>query len=188
MIDFKDYSDSLKGTHSFLSPSNYHWVNYDISKLKATYKKRMATERGTQLHALAEQCIRLGIRLPSNKTALNMFVNDAIGFKMRTEQVLFYSENAFGTTDAISFRDNILRIHDLKTGESTVSMKQLEIYVALFCLEYGIKIKNINVELRIYQGGEIIVYKPSDHDIQKLMATIVTFSKEIDSIKAELED
>lgn len=185
---FNDYSTTIKGSHAFLSPSNYHWVNYDSEKLKITYKKRLATERGTQLHELAERCISLGVRLPKIQNALNMFVNDAIGFKMRTEQVLFYSENAFGTADAISFRDNFLRIHDLKTGESPVSMKQLEIYVALFCLEYKKKPNEFKTELRIYQSGNIIVHNPDPKEIKRIMSVIVSFSNEIDRIKIEPED
>ena len=70
-----------------------------------------------------------------------MYVNDAIGFRMRPEQPLFYSENCFGTADAISFdeKKKYLRIHDLKTGVGKVKLDQLLIYASLFCLEYNFK-------------------------------------------------
>ena len=128
-----------EGHHAYLAASKYHWINYDEEKLAASYSKFLATQKGPTLHEFAAQCIKLGQKLPASKKTLNMYVNDAIGFKMTPEQILFYSENCFGTADAISFRKNLLRIHDLKTGEITAHMEQLNIYAALFCLEYKIK-------------------------------------------------
>ena len=101
---------------------------------------------------LRAQCIMLNQKLPKSKQTLNMYVNDAIGFKMTPEQILYYSDNCFGTADAILFRNNFLRIHDLKTGKIPAHMEQLEIYAALFCLEYKVKPADIEMELRIYQG------------------------------------
>ena len=86
-----------------------------------------------------------------------MYVNDAIGFKLRPEQILYYSPNCFGTADAIDLRGDLLRIHDLKTGKVPAHIEQLMIYAALFCLEYGIKPSDIDTELRIYQGDDILV-------------------------------
>jgi hypothetical protein len=120
----------------------------------------MAAQRGTELHDFARQCIVLGQKLPKTQKTLNMYVNDAIGFKMTPEQPLYYSENCFGTADSISFKQNYLRIHDLKTGESRTSMDQLEIYTALFCLEYNIDPGNIETELRLYQSDEVLVHHP----------------------------
>jgi len=57
---------------------------------------------------------------------------------MTPEQVLYYSGNCFGTADSIAFKNNLLRIHDLKTGAVPAHMEQLFIYDALFCLEYRI--------------------------------------------------
>lgn len=125
-MNFNSHLDLL-GKHAFLSPSKYHWINYDDDKLDITFLRHQAKERGVRLHALADECIQMGVKLPRSKKTLNMYVNDAIGFKMNTEQILYYSENAFGTVDAISFRRNFLRIHDLKTGVSPTSMKQLEV-------------------------------------------------------------
>lgn len=184
MMIFNTYS-TLEGKHAFLSPSKYHWINYDDEKLDTTYLRAMAVERGVRLHAFADECIQLGIKLPRSKKTLNMFVNDAIGFRMQTEQILFYSENAFGTTDAITFRNNILRIHDLKTGASPTSMKQLEVYAALFCLEYAKNPHQIGIELRIYQNDEVLVHEPHPDDILYIMDKIIQFDKRIEKIKLE---
>ena len=128
---------SLEGQHAFLGASKYHWINYDEDKLVESYSKFKATQRGTELHDFAARCIKLGQRLPKSDKTLNLYVNDAITYKMTPEQVLYFSENCFGTADAIGFRNNLLRIHDLKTGVTPAHMEQLEIYAALFCLEYG---------------------------------------------------
>ena len=114
-----------------------------------------------------------------------MYVNDAIGFKMIPEQVLYFSENCFGTADAISFRKNLLRIHDLKTGEIPAHMEQLEIYAALFCLEYGYKPSDIDIELRLYQSDTIIYHNPTAEDIVPIIDKIITFDKVINKIKSE---
>lgn len=183
-MDFRDHSN-LKGQHAFLSASKYHWVNYDIPKLEETYLRHNAALKGTELHEFAEKAINLGIRLPRNSKTLNMFVNDAIGFKMQTEQVLYFSENAFGTADAISFKKSMLRIHDYKSGVTPASMRQLEVYAALFCLEYDIQPEKIEMELRIYQNDEIIAHDPDRDDIRYIMEKIIEFDKIIDKIKLE---
>ena len=102
-----------------------------------------------------------------------MYINDAIGFKMDTEVVLFYSENFFGTADAICFKDNFLRIHDLKTGKTPVHMEQLMTYAALFCLEYKVKPAEIEMELRIYQNDEVIFHNPEPEEINDIIDKIV---------------
>ena len=159
-MNFNQHLD-LVGQHAFLGPSKYHWINYDEDKLIESYKKYLAIERGIALHDFARRCIELGEKLPRGKKALNLYVNDAIGYRMAPEQVLYYSNNAYGTTDAISFRSDLLRIHDLKTGVSPVSVHQLEIYAAYFCLEYHIKPEDISIELRIYQEStDILVSVP----------------------------
>lgn len=183
-MNFKKHSD-LEGRHAFLSASKYHWINYDEEKLSDTYLKYLATQRGTELHAFACQCIRLGVKLPRTRKTLNMYVNDAIGYKMTPEQPLYYSENCFGTADAISFNKNLLRIHDLKTGVSPTSMHQLEIYAALFCLEYRKQPQDIDMELRIYQSGEVYVHEPPSDDILEIMDKIILFDKRIDEIEME---
>lgn len=178
---------SLEGKHAFLGASKYHWINYDADKLVDSYTKFQATLNGTILHDFACQCITLGQKLPKSQKTLNMYVNDAIGFKMKPEQVLYYSDNCFGTADAIIFRNNLLRIHDLKTGVTRAHMEQLEIYAALFCLEYNKKPSDIDMELRIYQNNEIIVHNPTVEYILPIMDKIITFDKIIDKMKIEGE-
>ncbi len=183
-MNFKNHSE-LAGQHAFLGASKYHWINYDEEKLTDSYLKFLAVQRGTELHVFAYDCIRLGIKLPKIKKALNSYVNDAIGFRMTPEQTLYYSDNSFGTADTICFRDNVLRIHDLKTGISPTSMNQLLVYSALFCLEYTIKPSDINIELRIYQSDSIEVHIPEPDEISRIMDKIILFDKRIEKIKSE---
>lgn len=181
-MNFNKHS-ALEGQHAFLGSSKYHWINYNEAKVKEAYNKYLATQKGTELHVFAAQCIRLGQKLPKSNKTLNMYVNDAIGYKMVPEQVLFYSPNCFGTADAISFRDDYLRIHDLKTGVIPAHMEQLEIYAALFCLEYQIKPSEIGMELRLYQGNQIIFHNPTAENIGPIMNKIILFDKIIEKIK-----
>lgn len=183
-MNFNDHS-KLNGAHAFLSASKYHWINYDEEKLVDSYLNFQAVQRGTELHDFARKAIELGIKLPRNKNTLNLYVNDAIGYKMTPEQVLYYSPNCFGTADTICFRDDILRIHDLKTGVTPASMHQLEIYASLFCLEYDVKPSDISMEFRIYQSNDITTYIPNPEDISSLMDKIILFDKIIEKIKME---
>lgn len=183
-MNFNRHSN-LEGQHAFLGASKYHWINYDRDKVVKSFAKYMAKIKGTQLHEFAAQCIRLGQKLPRSKKTLNMYVNDAIGFRMVPEQILYYSENCFGTADAISFRDQYLRIHDYKSGEVKAHMQQLMIYAALFCLEYKVKPFEIGMELRLYQSDEIIVYNPEPDEILEIMNKIIDFDKIITKIKLE---
>ena len=113
------------------------------------------------------------------------YVNDAIGYGMRPEQTLRYSENAFGTADAILFNEkkNFLRIHDYKSGVTQPNLHQLEIYAALLCLEYRIKPKDISTELRIYWFEEVITGLPTAEDIVPIMDKIITFDNFIKNMK-----
>jgi hypothetical protein len=177
-VNFNDHSQ-LVGQHAFLSASKYHWVNYDADKLTEVWLNSQAAKRGTELHEFAHKAVQLGIKLPRANKTLNMYVNDAIGYRMTTEQVLFYSPNCYGTTDAIAFRKNLLRVHDLKSGAIPGSMTQLKIYVALFCLEYGVKPGEIDAELRIYQNDEIIIANPTVDEIAHIMDKIIVFDQYI---------
>ena len=183
-MNFVNHSN-LNGKHAFLSASGYHWLNYDEAKLQDVYENLKAKERGTRLHAFAAECISLGIKLPKSKKTLNMYVNDALGFDMTPEQVLYYSDNCFGTADAISFRKNLLRIHDLKTGNIPAHMEQLMIYAALFCLEYKTRPSSVDMELRIYQSDDIVVYNPSSEEIDPIIQKIISFDKLINRMKLE---
>ena len=134
-MNWKDYSH-IKSPHAFLSPSNHHWLNYTEEKLLQAYSNRKNVARGTKLHAIAADLIRFALRMPNTGLSFNNFVNDAIGFNMSPEQLLFYTVNCYGTADAISYHKGVLRVHDLKTGVVPGSMNQLLIYAALFCLDY----------------------------------------------------
>lgn len=181
-MTFNNHS-RLEGQHAFLGASGHYWLNYDIDKLESRYYNYLAVQRGTELHAFAAQAIKLGVKLKGSRNTLARYVNDAIGFGMRPEVILYYSDNCFGTTDAISFDGSILRIHDLKTGANRASFDQLRIYAALFCLEYDVDPKNIYIELRIYQYDDYGIDNPPAEEIIKIMDKIKLFDMRIEKIK-----
>lgn len=174
---------NLEGLHAPFGASKSSWLRYDDAKAIEAYQNMRAAEMGTRYHQWAKETIDLGLKQPRSKRTIYSYVNDAIGFNMNTEVVLFYSERFFGTADAISFKNNMLRIHDLKTGKSPVKMEQLEIYAALFCLEYRIKPGDIEMELRIYQNDEILVHNPTAEDILPIMDKIVHLNKLLENIE-----
>lgn len=175
----------LSGLHAPFSASRPTWLRYDDEKALETYSNRKAAEMGTILHQWAKDTIDLKIKQPRSNKTIYAYVNDAIGFKMDTEVVLYYSDRFFGTADAICFRNGILRIHDLKTGKSPVHMEQLEVYAALFCLEYKMKPGQIQMELRIYQNDEVIVHKPTAEDILPIMDQIIHLDKLLEKVDNE---
>ena len=176
---------NLSGLHAPFSASQSHWLRYDDNKAMEVYANRKAAELGTRLHQWAKETIDLRIKQPKSKKTLYSYVNDAIGFRMDTEVVLYYSDRFFGTADSICFRNNKLRIHDLKTGKSPVHMDQLEVYAALFCLEYRLKPGDIDMELRIYQNDEIIVHEPTTEDIANIMDKIIHLDKLLEQLDSE---
>ena len=179
----------LVGKHAFLGASNYHWLNYDQDKLISVWAAKQAVLRGTRLHELAKNLITEKVKLPRSNKTLNAYVNDAIGYRMRPEQVLCYSDNCFGTTDAIMYNDQqkMLRIHDLKTGASPAHMEQLLIYMALFCLEYGVDPEKINSELRIYQNDDIDILNPTPDDIMPVLEAIVQCDEYVSQLRTEAQ-
>lgn len=204
-MTFHDHS-KLAGQHAILSASRYHWINYDEAELRRSLNSLYATVVGTTLHSFAEKFIRHSIKLQkSDKRIMKLYlldnkipacvvddldldsifanimayVNDGVGFKMEPEVILYYSDNCFGTADSIIFRDGLLRIHDLKTGTTPAHMEQLMIYAALFCLEYKQRPGEIDMDLRIYQGNDIIGYIPEVDEIAHIMDKIITFDKYI---------
>lgn len=176
---------ALEGQHAFLSASKSSWLRYDEEKLRAAFMRSEAAAKGSRLHHLAHLLIKEGEKLPRNNRTLNLYVNDAVGFRMTPEQVLFYSINCFGTADAISFRREVLRISDLKTGERKVSFDQLMVYAALFCLEYGHRPHDIRIELRIYQNGDVERFDPEPEEIAFMMDRIITLDKFINNLREE---
>lgn len=177
---------NLQGEHAFLSPSQYHWVNYTPDRLSERWTSARAAAYGIAQHVYAQEQINAQ-RLSTHIGTLGMYINDAIKHKMVTEQVLFYSENCFGTADAISFRYKTLRIFDLKTGVIPGSVHQLEVYAALFCLEYGMNPYDIGIELRIYQENEVAIFDADPEDIVFIMDKIVEFDQQIQQLKLEEE-
>lgn len=197
---FNKHSD-IVGKHAVLGASKYSWLNYDDEQLWKAYVNSFATDIGTLTHDYAKDKIIFRQRMedhPSEKNALmlhllkngipfgvipidsifyNMlpYVNDAIGFKMTPEQVLYYSDYLFGTADTISFSRNVLRIHDLKTGVRPASMDQLMIYAALFYLEYKkeVNFSKCKTELRIYQNQEVVVHTPTNEEISGIMDKVI---------------
>lgn len=175
----------LEGCHAPFSASQSSWLRYDDDKATEVYLNKKAAEIGTKLHQWAKDTIDLGLKQPRSKKTIYAYVNDAIGYKMDTEVVLFYSERFFGTADAICFRNGVLRIHDLKTGKTPVHIEQLEVYAALFCLEYKIKPGDIDIELRIYQNDGVACHCPTEEDILPIMDKIVHFDKLLEKIDSE---
>ena len=176
---------NLEGLHAPFGASQSAWLRYDDEKILATYNNMKAKEMGTRLHAWAKETIDLGIKQPRSKKTIYAYVNDAIGFKMDTEIVLFYSPRFFGPADSICFRNGTLRIHDLKTGVTKVHMEQLMIYAALFCLEYKIKPTDIEIELRIYQSDEVLYHNPTAESISSIMDRIVYLDKMLERLDCE---
>lgn len=175
---------NLEGLHAPFSPSQSSWLRYDNAKALDFYANKKAADMGTRLHAWAKETIDLGIKQPRSNKTLSAYVNDAIGFRMSTEVVLYYSPRFFGTADAISFKNGILRIHDLKTGKIgkiESHLEQLEIYAALFCLEYKVKPADIAMELRVYKNDEVICHAPDPDSIVQIMNKIISLDKTVEN-------
>lgn len=203
-MNFNEHSN-LRGKHAAFSPSTYQWLQDDPDQAIRRYCSGFASSVGTILHGLAEDYIKFGMkmtrfdkkqvtlsllkagiptlvidRLPIDDIFENLmnYINDAVGFRMKPEVVLYYSDIFFGTTDAICFdeKEKMLRVHDLKTGVSPAKIDQLMIYEALFCLEYGpilhFRPEEIHSELRIYQGGDIDFCIPERDDVIMVMEHI----------------
>lgn len=179
----------LAGRHAFLSASKYHWIRYDEERLAESFHTALLAQKGTELHEIAAGLIKNGIKLRGS-TTMAQYVNDAIGYRMTPEQVLFYSDNCFGTADAISFKRDLLRIHDLKTGVSKASLDQLKIYAAMFCLEYGTPPGSIGIELRIYQNDEFVMINHDTEpdlvpEVAHIMSKIQAYDTIIENMKME---
>ena len=175
----------LAGEHAFLSPSYYHWINYDPDRLVNRWYTWQKTKQGVEAHQYAAHCIDNKIVQDDDSTLLGMYINDCIDFQMQAEVILYYSDNCFGTADAISFWRNVLRISDLKTGASPTSVHQLEVYAALFSLEYDVDPYDIEIELRIYQDDEVRLYDATPSDILEIAKKIIIFDHRINQLKRE---
>lgn len=171
--------------HATLSASKYHWIKYDEDKMIRAFMTQQAAQKGTELHALAALLIKHGQKLPDTGQTMSLYVNDAIGFMLQSEQVLFVSDNCYGTADAIGFRNGKLRVSDYKSGITPTSFSQLKVYVAMFCLEYKMKPFEIEIEMRIYQNDEVRLEIADPDEITHIMDKIRTFDVLINELKAE---
>lgn len=166
----------LRDKHALLSPSKPYWLNYSQDQLRNYIIAQNAAARGTKLHDLAAKLIEEGLKLRGSTQTMTAYVNDAIGYGMTPEVGLKYSDLCFGHADAVEFSRGVLRIHDLKTGTGPTHMEQLEIYAALFLLEYervlGVNPLNTKVNLRIYQNDDIQEYEPDKDRLEELIYTI----------------
>lgn len=212
---WNDHSN-LRGKHSILSPSQNSWLRYSGDDNYASLMRRCmseyAAQAGTIIHDYAQQ--RIKNKLPmtdgeQNAIMLELlrsgipnyaidiyqfyqtlveYVNDTISYDMEPEVTLYYSDNAFGTCDAIRYHRRNLRIHDLKTGLKPAGFDQLIIYAAYFFLEYGKKMRlkpeNVDVELRLYQSSEISICHPAIEDIYGAIDKIVELDPVIDIFKS----
>jgi len=183
-MNFKRHSN-LVGEHAFLSPSYYHWINYSPDRLVTRWNTLRAVQLGNEQHAYAAYNINNKIVQEDDSSLLGLYINDCIGFGMQAEVILYYSDNCFGTADAISFTMNILRISDLKTGAITASVHQLEVYAALFSLEYDVDPYDIEIELRIYQDNEVRLWDADPSTILAISKKIIIFDHHIDRLKRE---
>lgn len=175
-----------KDAHALFGASKYSWLNYSDEKMIETYNEKSATELGTELHEIACRLIKNKITLPPTEETLNQYVNDAILFNLYPEEILYYSDIFFGTADAIGIANNILHIHDLKTGKTKASMHQLEIYAAFFFLEYqeDYRLGDFDhVELRIYQNNEVRIQYAEPNDILPIMDKIVRINNIISKME-----
>lgn len=189
-MKFFKFNDNrkLRGMHAPFTASQSSWLRYDDEKALEVYANKKAAEMGTRLHDWAAETIELGLKQPKSKKTICAYVNDAIGFKMKTEVVLLYSEYFFGTADAICFRDGVLRIHDLKTGKVgkiESHREQVEVYAALFCLEYRVKPEDIQIHLRVYKNDDVDAWEPEPEDIRLIMEKIVHFNKLFEKLALE---
>ena len=199
------------GAHALFGASKYSWLSYETNEdVEKRLLASWAATIGTVLHEFAAKAIVNKIRLTKTDKKmvilylldhdipryiidlipfdsmyenLALYIRDSIGYRMRPEQVLYFSDNFFGTADAISYRDDTLRIHDLKTGTTKASLDQLAIYASLFCLEYKAKPGDIDIQLCIYQNNDILIGTPTAEEIVPIMDKIVTFDKYLTSLK-----
>lgn len=204
----------LRGKHAVFAPSNPSFLNYSLSAegedvIFQRYSSQFSSQIGTIVHDFAEERIQYNQKLhKTNKSDLLIrllkagippividldyiygnlipYVNDAISFRMDPEVVLKYSDDCFGTTDAICYRDKELIIHDLKTGKMPVHMDQLLVYAALFFLEYKASPDTTSTILRIYQASDILEDRPEPVRIRAAMDQIVELDKKVKKWKAE---
>ena len=143
------------------------------------------TKEGQRILVCLKRMVK---QYPEMLDTIRAYVNDAIGYKMYTEVVLYYTQDFFGTADTLIFneKERLLRIHDLKTGVSVAHIEQLMGYAALFCLEQHIDPLSISYELCIYQGNDILVATPDGSDVKTFVDQYIAFDKAISNFEGGL--
>ena len=104
---------------------------------------------------------------------IKSYINDCIAFKMETEVRVEFSENFFGTADAIRFDGKNLKVFDLKTGATPGKIEQPIIYACLYLLKYHIAVESVSVEARIYQNNDILGATPDTSELIPIMNKII---------------
>lgn len=184
---FKAHYLPANRPHAVLSASKAHWLKYDEDKMARVFVAQLQAAKGNKMHELACALIQMGVSLPDTSATINQYVNDSINFRLTPEQVLWYSDNCYGTADAIGFRNNTLKVSDLKTGITVTTFSQLIVYCALFCLEYGFKPFDIKMEMRIYQNDGVRLEMADPDDVIHAMDKIKTFDVLINEMREEAE-
>lgn len=171
--EFSETQICLRIRYRSLQDMNHSMMTYIYQKYK--------DEKSNELNDFGKRMLSSFSRLPKETlSTVQKYINDAVGYRMTPEQPLQYTDYIFGTADAISYRDGILRIHDLKTGKTAVHMEQLVVYAALFFLEYRLFPEKTEIHLRIYQNDDIIEYDPRAEEIRHVMDAI-NYVKEMSS-------
>lgn len=192
----------LEGKHALLGASKSGWINDEDDQFRQRVVSYYASTIGTLLHEIAKKYISHGFKMHKyDKSSIVLdlidsgiperiidildfdlmfinlmaYVNDAVGYRLSPEVLLYYSDRSFGTADTIGYfdKDKILRVHDLKTGKTPAKIEQLLIYAAWCCLEYKLKPEDLNgTDLRIYQLGEVLIHQPSPEELRFFMNRI----------------
>lgn len=205
LIDWNRHKlDMPEGAHAFLGASQHAWINTDnLEDIIGRYNNSFAQSIGTITHSMAADCIRYHIKPKSSgkdmlirdlckgeipRDAYDIdalysntknYIDDAIGYRMRPEQGLYYNPVFFGTADAIAYDDkrSVIRIHDLKTGQRPASMDQLRIYAALFCLEFNVLPEKTTFILNIYQNSDVIFDDTDPKELRSMIKEICVKGK-----------
>lgn len=133
------------------------------------------------------KCLQLILAdTPEVFETVRSYVNDAIGYKMYPEVILKFTDDFFGTADALIFSDDLLRIHDLKTGSGPVHIEQLFGYAALYCIEYHVDPLKIDYEFRIYQNNDILTATPDGGMVKPFVDRYLAFDNELRAFEGGL--
>lgn len=158
--------------------------------IKHLFKVSKASKKEILLQLLSrynipEAAIEIGFDFDLLFENWMIYVNDAIGFRLEPEVPLKYSDIAFGTADAVLpldsiIKNNIIRIHDYKSGTSPVHASQLLVYDAFLCLEYDLRPGDFKHILCFYQ-----VKKDEDGIF---IPTVSTYEPTVDELSHIMDD